>query len=284
MEEENERQLAARTRDKRRAVDVPSSQIDVIWAKKWWIAGGAILIATLTTALSLLIPATYASSALVQVSLPPSTGVPRETILAANELAAQYAQLADSSAVIVRVAQALGVPVATLSGKVTASTVNQLNLIRVSGRGGSAALAHARAAAAARAFATVIQRENAVRSNRYSALVASKLATFDHQIAQAEQLINGSSAAAARTAGTAARATLATQRALLVTLFSEKQRLLGNAAENVTLSRPTIEIVDAASGASRTQPRPLLYGLAALAAAALVISQLFVLSAARRRQ
>jgi uncharacterized protein involved in exopolysaccharide biosynthesis len=235
-----------------------------------------------------LFPSTYSSSATVQVALQQSTGVPNETLIAANQLAAQYAQLATSNVVLQAAAADLHVPTSSLDGAVSASPVGQVNLISVSSTGTTPVESRKRADAVARALTANLIATNRRRANTFMRTATAPTAAANRQIASLQAAIADGTKALAGPLSVDARssalAILSGQQQTLASLLSQRSQVLSRLAEEAALGRPTIVVVKAAGPGGRTQPAPLVYAVVGGIVGFIVAAQLFILAAQRRQR
>jgi capsular polysaccharide biosynthesis protein len=217
------------------------------------------------------LPATYESSAQFRVTVPNQAGLTEATVMAANDLATQYSQLAGATTVVNAAARALKIPPAALSGEIAGGTVNAQNLVQVTASTDSPGTAQARASAVANALRKYIDGINARQSSTYSRNVTSGLLPLDAEIARYTKRLNGASV---------------TERAninlLLGSLLSQRQQVLASTARDTAAGRPTLQGIASASTAVKTSPRPKLYALVALVAAALIAGRIAFLLLRRR--
>jgi capsular polysaccharide biosynthesis protein len=190
------------------------------------------------------LPPVYQASGTIRVAVPSQGGITDPNVTAANDLATQYEQLVSSGAVQVMAASALHVPVNSLDGTISGSTVAAQNIVQVTATAGSAGV-H-------RYLTNLTYRQN---QHYLGALTQGITRATDPPGSTAP-----SSPAAAN-----ARATLLAQAQL-------------DAAGN----QPSFEVIDRSASASETSPRPKLYALVAFVVALIVSARLaFVVS--RRR-
>jgi capsular polysaccharide biosynthesis protein len=264
------------------------SAAGVIWRRSIWIVLFAALVAAAAFYGARLFPSTYTSSATVQVSLQQSTGVPNETLIAANQLAAQYAQLATSNAVLESAAADLRVPTSSLAEAVSASPVGQVNLIGVSSTGSTPAESQKRANAVAKALAANLIAADRVRSNNFMRQASAPTVSANREIARLQAAIALGTKALANPMTVEARASalsiLTGQQQTLTALLSQRSQVLSRLAEEAALGRPTIIVVKAAGPGGSTQPKPLVYAAAGGIAGFIVAAQLFIIAAQRRQR
>lgn len=264
------------------------SAAGVIWRRLPWIVMFAALVAAAAFYGARLFPSTYSSSATVQVSLQQSAGVPNETLIAANQLAAQYAQLATSNVVLNAAAADLHVQASSLDGAVSASPVGQVNLISVSSTGATPSESRKRADAVAKAFTANLIATNRRRSATFMRQATAPTVAANRQIAKIQAAIAESTRALAGPMTVNARsstlAILSGQQQTLASLLSQRSQVLSRLAEEAALGRPTITVIKAAGPGGRTQPKPLVYAIVGGVAGFIVAAQLFILAAQRRQR
>jgi capsular polysaccharide biosynthesis protein len=218
------------------------------------------------------LPATYESNAQFRVTVPNQAGLTEATVMAANDLATQYSQLAGASTVVNAAARTLKIPPAELSGDIAGSTVNAQNLVQVTASADDPGAAQARATAVAGALRKYIDRINARQSTTYSRNVTSGLVPLDEEIARYTKRLNSASSETERQS----------INLLLGSLLSQRQQVLASTARDTAAGRPTLQGISSATAASKTSPRPKLYALVALLAAALISARIAFLLLRRR--
>jgi capsular polysaccharide biosynthesis protein len=265
----------------------PADRLQALWASKWWILGIAVVVCAATVVVSLAVSPTYQSSATVRVVVQPSGGAPRETVLASNDLASQYAQVADSSPVIELAAKRLGEAPGTVNAAISAGTVGDQNLVSIKAQAGDATVAQDRANAVARSFINWIRATNRRQAAQLETAVDRRLQPLEAEIARARTDVAeaADALAAARTpvAVSAASARLTSQETLLASLLAQRQQFATTFAQSDVLAEPSVVLVTAAGRGGKVQPKPLVYGIVAFVAAALVAGQLFALLRGSRR-
>ena len=217
------------------------------------------------------LPATYESNAQFRVSVPNQAGLTEATVMAANDLATQYSQLASASTVIDAAARTLKISPSQLSGEISGSTVNAQNLVQVTASADSPGDAQSRAAAVADALRKYIDRINGRQSATYSRNVTSGLVPLDEEITRYTKRLQSASETERQSINL-----------LLGSLLSQRQQVLASTARDTAAGRPTLQGIASASAASKTSPRPKLYALVALIAAGLVSGRIAFLLLRRR--
>jgi capsular polysaccharide biosynthesis protein len=218
------------------------------------------------------LPKTYQSSGLIRVALASQQGINEPVVTAANDTASQYAQLASSQPVMALTAKTLGVPAHSLKGKISGSTVNAQNLVQVTVTGVSAQVAMARAAAASASLQRYITTLNAQQSAQYQARVHGALSQVNRT---ADSLI--------RRLAKDPPTQRSTDTRLAESLSTQRDQLLGQVARDAASNQPTLQVVDSATAATVSSPKPTLYAVVAFVVALVITGRAaFVLSGRKR--
>jgi uncharacterized protein involved in exopolysaccharide biosynthesis len=252
----------------------------IIWRRKWWILLLAILLCGATFVVASHRPATYTARATIQVTLVQTAGIGEQNALAANELAAQYAQLARSQPVLSAAAKRLGKNASGLSSAVTAAPVNNYNVIGITVGSSSPTRSADQANAVAESLvhyldslrARAIARINQTESTRLKTL-DSQIALLEKDIAKQNKLAAGSGAAA-----TIAAATATSDRALLGSLSSERADLFTAPARSLATAQPTLTVTDRPQLGVQQSDHAYLYSALALAVGLLLFAELFLMA------
>lgn len=248
---------------------------EVTW--RWWAQGAVavVLIACLVGALVYVIsdqfPASYQSSALVRVSVQATSGISDPAVTAANDLASQEAQLASTAPVSEAAASYLGVPSKELAGSLSAGTVAAQNLVRVSVTAPTPAQAQARATAASIAFVTYIDRLDTEQAHAYEHAITSRLGPLRREIAAARQRLSSANGESQRNA-----------TVLLSGLLGQEQTVVSGLAQSVAVAQPRLQAVAPGGAASKTSPKPRLYGAVGFLATLLLLGRLLYVVGVRR--
>jgi capsular polysaccharide biosynthesis protein len=198
----------------------------------------------------------YQASGTIRVAVPSQGGITDPNVTAANDLATQYEQLVSSRAVQVMAASALHVPVDSLNGTISGSTVAAQNIVQVTTTAGSAGVAQARAVAAVNAVHRYLTGLTNTQNQQY-------LGTLSRGITRATDP-PGSTAPSSPAAA------------------NERVTLMAQAQLDAAGNQPSFQVIDSSARASETSPRPKLYALVAFVVALIVSARLaFVVS--RRR-
>jgi capsular polysaccharide biosynthesis protein len=259
----------------------------IIWRRKFWILLFAIIVGAGSTYLARLPSPSYGTSAILEVTMQQTSGSPNDTLLAANELAAQYAQLANTTAVLKAAATAINVPPGDLSHAISANTVSQLNLIRVTASGSTPLEAETRANATANALTRTILKANQRKANAFVRRATLPLAPITRQIAalkaQIAQSSNDLASATTDSQRAQAQTVLLGQQSTLTALTAQRSGAISGLAQDAALGQPAVSVVSYAGPGSRSRLTPPVYGAIGALAAAIVVGQLFVLADSRRR-
>jgi capsular polysaccharide biosynthesis protein len=231
-----------------------------------------IAIAAVVYSVSSRLAPTYEASSTLRIVAQGQSGISDQSVLASNDLASQYAQLADAPSVIKRAARSLRTPSGDLDGQVSAGTVAAQNLIRIAARAGDGPEAVRRADAVAVAFVEYVGGLNERQANAYSRAVQRRLKPLDDELATARRLLN---------TGTPSQRN---SNALLYSnLLVQRQQLLASIAQDAAASQPGVQLVAQASSASKVAPKPTLYALVGLIASALIAARIAFLMRRRNR-
>jgi capsular polysaccharide biosynthesis protein len=263
------------------------SAVTILWRRLKWILLIAIILSGVTYKAVGRLPPEYSADATIRVTLQQSSGVPNETLLAGNELAAQYAQLVTANTVQLAAARELKVDPSVLDGKLTAAPIAQLNLIDVAGSGTNADAAQRRANAGARALTAYILASNTRQSAEFVKRASGQLTQAKKDIAQLQRQLSKATAQlhAAKTGAqiTDAQTTISGLQSQLQSAISLRSGTLSHLQEEAALGQPAVDVVAVAGPGSPTQPSPKIFALIGLVAGAVVAGQIFVLVDTRRR-
>ncbi|HEY6398369.1 MAG TPA: hypothetical protein VIX82_13030, partial [Solirubrobacteraceae bacterium] len=92
----------------------------------------ALLVGAIAYGVGSALPSVYQSSGVIRVTVLSQQGLSDPTVIAANDLATQIAQLATSQPVLSMAAGRLGVGAGSLTDKISGSTIGAQNLVQVS--------------------------------------------------------------------------------------------------------------------------------------------------------
>ncbi|GAA3301758.1 hypothetical protein GCM10020218_096070 [Dactylosporangium vinaceum] len=249
----------------------------MIWRAKSFIAAFAV-VAGVAAALIAAVPATtYTAQSTIRVSLLSVKGVPREAVLAQNDLAAQYALLATTAPVLDHAAQSLGQSI----GKIEATPLNGYNIVGITATAGSARLAAQRAEAVARALIFFVRNSETEAYTYANNAVAPQLKQLDEQIGAAQDTVEKlqsrlNSTDPEKSGGLQAQ--LSSQMALLGTLVSNRTNYFTAATRDAAAASPQLTLLNVPQQGTAKPKNALLYGLVAALVAALGAAEIAVLS------
>jgi capsular polysaccharide biosynthesis protein len=231
-----------------------------------------VAVAVCVYAISSTLAPRYEASSTLRIVAQGANGLSDQLVTASNDLASQYAQLADAPPVIHRAARALHIPASELDGEVSGGTVAAQNLISIAARADNSTAAVRRSQAVAVAFIDYASSLNERQASVYSRSVQDRLKPLDSEIAAARKLLN-------RGDPSQRNSTALVYSNLLV----QRQQLVTSLAQSAAASQPGVQLVAPAASASKVQPKPVLYALVALVAAALVAARIGYLAFRRGR-
>jgi capsular polysaccharide biosynthesis protein len=246
-------------------------------AGRWLLAGLLCLLISVAVAgiaygVGKKLPATYQSSGLIRIALASQNGISDPVVTAANDTATQYAQLASSQPIQRLAAQQLRVPVNSLDGKISGSTLGAQNLVQVTATASSPGTAAARADAASAALERYITRLNTQESAQYVGGVQRSLGQINQEISTITDRL------ARETAGQAS-----TDTVLLDSLNAQRIQLLGQVARDAASNQPTLQVVNRSSSASEVSPQSKLYAVVAFVVALIITGRVAFALVRRRR-
>lgn len=265
------------------SVDVSSISPDVfvdrpsaIWRYKYAILTSAVAVGLIVAGVSSLLPPTYSASALVRVTAQASSGIsPQEVALASNQLASQFAILANTADVKTEAAKQLSDGASGLT--VSATTVAGENLIQISTTADKQAKAEERVKAVSSAFVVYIASSSDARVAGFGLPLQPVLDDLQGQIDQARADVTALSGASALSAE---GQTLDDRIQRLSTLEARQYELQKEIALKAAV-KPSVELVST-SGASKTSPKPLVYTVVAVVVALIVSAEIGVRVMQRR--
>ena len=275
-------QTGAADRGQPEPATIDLARAPIIWRAKYVIVGVSLLFGAATYQLSPYVPATWSASSDVLVSSR-APAASTDAVSGTNDLAAQYAQLAGTAAVLAQAAEQAQVPAGVLAGSTSAGTLANTNIIRITVTAGDADAASRGAAAVSVALITQARTLMAGTAG----VDPAQLKLIDQLIDRARANVGSLTEEVGSAAPLSARAAAATAS-------------LGNAEEQVlALTLKRIDIVnqarrDAAGQgvslasltpeprAGQTAPKPLLYSLVGLVAIGVITTELAVARGRRR--
>jgi capsular polysaccharide biosynthesis protein len=262
-------------------------RLSVLWRAKWWLLAIALAAGGAAYGISrYAVSPTYSSSADVVITAHTVSGGLSDAITASNNLASQYAQLADSPPVLARASRDLPDGGHGLAAATSAGTVSDQNLVRVTATAGTPRLAQRRANAVSNAFVVHINAVNADAAAQLRSSVERQLNSSQQAIAKAEASV----AAATRNALAARKSripglssVLAARQSLLASLITQRQSILSDLDQSSVEAQPSVRVSAVAGLGTQIQPKPVLYAGVAAVVTALAAGQVLVLVRLRRR-
>ena len=256
-------------------IDVPRrpSAGNAVLRWSWAIVIFAIAVAVIVYIASNRIPATYASTAKVAVTVSGGTDA-NDSSLGANNIASQDAQMVSGSQVLALAGRRIhgGIP----SSSITGGVVGAQNLISIQATASSPSLAQKRAQAVARAFISYTNGQTARQIAAGRRQSAAQLRPLDAQIAALQKQVDA--------LGSEVTAKSTSIQQTLVTLVTQRTTVITNIAEAAVDGRASVSLIDDAAGGSKTSPKPELYAAVGLVVALLVFARLAVYLDPRRRR
>ena len=258
------------------------ARASIIWRAKYVIVGVSLLFGAATYQLSPYVPATWSASSDVLVSSR-APAASTDAVNGTNDLAAQYAQLAGTAAVLAQAAEQAQVPSGELARTTSAGTLANTNIVRITVTAGSADAANRGAAAVsvalitqARALMTAAAGVDPAQLKLIDQLIARARATVVSLTEEVGTAVPLSARAAAATAslGNAEEQVLALT---LKRIDIVNQARRDAAGQGVSLASLTPE-----PRAAQTAPKPLLYSLVGLVAIGVITTELAVARGRRR--
>jgi Chain length determinant protein len=216
------------------------------WRRKWAILIFAVLVAAVVGTVLAQAAPRYSTRATIQVNLLQTKGVAQSTALAANELAAQYAQLATSQAVLNAAAGTLGADASGLAGAISAAPVNNYNIVAITATSTSPVRSARQADATARALVAYVDDVNAKQVLAVEQSGAARRDALDSDIGALRTQIarNTAQAAAGGPRAPAAATEAASARSLLATLTSQRENIFTSSQRDLAVSQPNLVLVD----------------------------------------
>ena len=272
------------------AAPASADRLGALWAGRWRILIATLLAALITFAITLVIPQTYSSSAQVGLNASPVTGSSAADLAtASNNLAAQFAQVVTSEAVLGPAAAASGTTSVDLSSHTSSGTVASQNIVLITVQAGEPGQATNQANAIANSLIAYVTSQGTKDSENYRKSVSAQLAPLDQQIRLAAKTVATASRAltkankktAAQTVS-AASARLSSAQSLLTVLTDRRASLAAQATLQSISLAASAQPLGAATPATQVEPRPALYTLIAGLVGLVISSQVVVVAADRR--
>ena len=237
------------------------------------IIGFMIGAAAVTYAVANSLTPSYSSSSQLSVNVAESTGLGEDSVVASNDLVAQYVQLLTASSVLAAPARTLGISTGKLRSEISAGSVSQQNLLQITAHSDNAGQTQRVAQTVTRDFVSYVKRTNGQASATYTKRLAAQLAGVSAQIAAVNKELGASTV-------NNANASLSTK---LGSLLTEQQTLRNDIATRNVTSAVSIKTVVPAGSAGQVAPKPGLYAIVAALVALFIGLQLAILGDRRRR-
>jgi uncharacterized protein involved in exopolysaccharide biosynthesis len=258
-------------------VDIPD-RVAIIWSRKWLILLFAIVLGGLVGAATFKQKQTYSATATVQVSLLQTKGVGQQNALAANTFAAQYAQLATSEPVLKLAGDALGSDAAGLGQHISASPINNYNIIGVTATATDPALAARQANETAKALVSFLRKARNTQIAAANSTDSDREAQLDKQISELQTQIAKDTITAAGTgdSATAAQTVLSGERSLLASLVSNRETIYTAGQRDLAASAPGLTVLNLPSSGTAAARHTAIYAVLGAVVGAILFAELFV--------
>lgn len=212
------------------------------------------------------LPVHYESSAALRVRAPGGSGG-SDNVLAANELASQYAQYVRTNGVIRPAAQRAGVSPGALHDAVSAATSGDQNVLSIKVRASTADAARLQANAVSASFVRFVRRTE--ESDRKEVLdrIDEQLKPINDDISKERDAID--SLAGSDSAVDQSR--VSTHQTLLSSLLTQRDRLTSQGID-LSSQLPAVETLSPAGPGAKSAPKPGLYAALAFLVVFLVVA------------
>jgi len=251
-------------------------RLSVLWRAKWRIALCALIAAVVAAVVALLPQTQYSAQATVRISLLSAKGVPREIVLAQNDLAAQYALLATSAPVLAAAEALAGGPV----GTVEATPINAYNIVGITATSSDSKTAARRADAVAQALVTYVKTSDAEAAAAAAKVIEPQLKQLDEQIEDAQDAVTKLQSQLSKSnnggSGTL-QALLNSQLSLLGTLVANRSNIFTSATRDAAAAAPQLTLLDRPTEGEPEPKHALVYALVAFLLTALATGEISVL-------
>ena len=212
------------------------------------------------------LPVSYESSASLRVRAPGGTGS-SDNVLAANELASQYAQYVRSDGVIRPAAARAGIDSGLLREAVTAGTAGDQNVLNIKVRADDPEASRLQANAVSGAFVRFVRKTEDADREAAVDQIDEQMKPIDEDIAKERRALDR----LARDDSVASQSLASTRQSLLQSLLSQRERLLAQGIET-TSQLPAVETLSPAALGTKSSPKPGLYAAIALLVVFLVVA------------
>jgi capsular polysaccharide biosynthesis protein len=199
------------------------------------------------------LPAKYESTSSLRVRAP-AGAASSEDVLAANELAAQYAQYVKTDGVLGPAAQRAGVSAGELRDSVDAATAGDQNVLTVTARADTPEDARLRANAVSAAFVRFVRRVEQDDRKEAVEQIDEQLEPLDADIARERRALD-------RLAGdesASAQSRASTRQTVLQSLLTQRERLVAQSID-VSARLPSVDTLSPAALGTKSAPKPALY-------------------------
>jgi hypothetical protein len=285
-----------RTRRRDNPPPLDATRAEIAWAYKLPILLIAILLGAVAALLAVRAPASYSAEATIRVTLLESPGGLQDSTVAANNLAAQYSQLASSEPVLTAAAAALGPDAKGLGADITSGPVNSFNVIGITAHSSESTTAARQATAVAKSLVTYLNTSYQQSLTAAEQAVAAEARALNTQIAQVQASIAdaanapvsspqptrsigtstaaiaaaAAAAAAAANAASVSASDLASNRSLLASLLSERDNIFTGSLQRLTSSQPTLTLLNLPTAGTTSKLKTILVVSVAFVAAMLI--------------
>lgn len=251
-------------------------RLSVLWRAKIRIFLCAGFAAVVAATIGVLPQTEYTAQATIRVSLLSAKGVPREVVLAQNDLAAQYALLATTTPILDAAEALAGEPV----GEVEASPVNSYNIVGITATSPTSEGAARHANAVAEALVTYVRTSDARAAAAAAKVIEPQLQQLDKQIADTKANVANlqrriPTATVAR--AESLRGILASQLSLLGTLVANRANVFTSATRDSAAATPQLSLLDQPVHGTAEPNRAPIYALVAFLVTALAAAEITVL-------
>jgi capsular polysaccharide biosynthesis protein len=226
----------------------------------------ALIAAGIVYQLSTMLPAKYESSASLRVRAPGGSSS-SDNVLAANELASQYAEYVRSDGVIRPAARRAGVSTSELSSNVSAGTAGDQNVLTIKVTADEPGAARLQANAVAAAFVRFVREVEASDREAAIAQIDEQMKPLDADIARERRALDR----LAEEDSTSAEVRASTRQSVLTSLLNQRERLLAQSVETAS-QLPAVETLSPAALGEKSQPKPVLYAGIAFLVVFLVVA------------
>jgi uncharacterized protein involved in exopolysaccharide biosynthesis len=212
------------------------------------------------------LPVSYESSASLRVRAPGGAGS-SDSVLAANELASQYAQYVKTDDVIKPASERAGVSPGELRDSVSAGTAGDQNVLSIKVRASTPEAARTQANAVSAAFVRFVRRVEESDRKAVVAQIDEQLKPVDDDIARERRALDR----LARDDSVTSQSLASTRQTLLQSLLTQRERLLAQSVD-VSSQLPAVDTLSPANLGAKTSPRPALYAAIAFLVVFLVVA------------